>query len=214
MSSFYLHSDGGANSAGGSGVLSTDAPRSEKPDVFTADPADPVPAVAAVNGRKPFEVIWGPVDQAPMEQRKDVLVYSTPPLTRSLRFAGPLRAELSVQASTPDSDWVVKLVDVSPDGFAQNLAAGIQRSSFARTGKVTPGSGYKIEVDLGHAAARIAPGHRLRVEVTGSYFPLFDRNTNTGEGPFSARTMVARQTVHHSAGSASRVLIPLIEEKP
>lgn len=215
---FYLHSDGRANTASGTGLLTKEAPNEEKPDVFVSDPANPVPAVAAVNGRKPFEVVWGPVDQSETEKRKDVLVYSTPPLVHSMRFAGPIRSELSVKASTPDSDWVVKLIDVSPDGFAQNLAAGIQRSSFRvqeqESLPAQPGEHYRIDVDLGHVAALVGVGHRLRVEVTGSYFPLFDRNTNTGEGPFSGLTRISNQTLEHSAGSSSRIFIPLTEGTP
>ncbi|MGI8988343.1 MAG: CocE/NonD family hydrolase [Bryobacteraceae bacterium] len=216
LTSFYLHSDAHANTRAGSGRLSTEVPRSEPADLFEADPADPVPAVPAMHGRKPFEAIWGPVDQGPTEDRKDVLVYSTVPLPRGIRFAGPLKADLAVGTDTPDADWVVKIVDVRPDGFTQNLAVGIQRSSFRQPGlkpaALVTGQHYRIEVDLGHAAARIATGHRLRVEVLGSCFPLYDRNTNTGEGPFSARTLVARQTVEHTAGAASRVLIPVVED--
>src|SRR5260370_33628719 len=97
------------------------------------------------------------------------------PLSVPLEFAGPLSAELWVSADTADADWVVKLIDVRPDGFAQNLAMGIQRGSF-RDSELNPqplerGKNYHIKVDLGHAAARIEPGHRLRVEGGGSYFP-------------------------------------------
>jgi putative CocE/NonD family hydrolase len=166
-----------------------------------------VPAVPARNGRKLFETIWGPVDQGTTEDRPDVLVYSTAPLVHPLRFAGPLQAELHVQSDTPASDWVVKMMDVRPDGFAQNLAVGIQRA--ARR----PGQRYRIIVDVGHVAATIASGHILRVEVTGSYFPLYDRNTNTGEGPEGTRVVTAHQRVNHTQGAASRLLLPVVERE-
>jgi putative CocE/NonD family hydrolase len=213
---FYLHSDGRANGAAGSGRLDRKEPAQEPADAFLSDPANPVPAVAGRNGRKPFEAVWGPVDQSPQEERKDVLVYSTSKLTRPLRIAGPIRAELTVEADTPDADWVVKLIDVTPDGFAQNLAVGIQRTSFQRPvaerATLVAGRRDRITVDLGHAAATLAAGHVLRVEVAGSYFPLYERNTNTGEGPGSARTLLSHQTVHHARGAASKVMLPVIEE--
>ena len=163
-----------------------------------------------------YSAIWGPVDQGPAEDRADVLVYDMP-VRDALVFAGPIRAEVWASADTPDADWVVKVIDVRPDGFAQNLAVGIQRGSF-RDSEVNPtplepGRTYRIQVDLGHAAARIESGHKLRVEVTGSYFPLYDRNTNTGEGPYSARTRIATESIMHSPAAASRVILPLIAAK-
>jgi predicted acyl esterase len=112
---------------------------------------------------------------------------------------------------------VFKLIDVRPDGFAQNLAVGIQRGSF-RDSELNPqpierGRNYHIKVDLGHAAARIEAGHRLRVEVSGSYFPLYDRNTNTAEGPYSARTLIATEKVQHSPAAASKVILQVMRSQ-
>jgi uncharacterized protein len=143
-----------------------------------------------------------------------VLVYSTLPLSEPLSFAGPLRAELSVSADTTDADWVVTVIDVRPDGFTFPLARGIQRGSFreseVRTTPLEPGKKYRLEIDLGHAAARIDRGHRLCVHVTGSCFPLYDRSTNTGEGPTGSRACVATERVWHSGAHASRILLPLV----
>src|SRR5690606_37427370 len=137
----------------------------------------------------------------PIEDRDDVLVYDLAEATEPLRFAGSPTAELWVEHDTPDADWVVKLIDVAPDGYAQNLAVGIQRARFRDDpmggSPVTPNEPYRVEVDLGPVAASIEPGHTLRVEVTSAYFPLFDRNPNTGEGSWSSAVRAARQTVHH-----------------
>ncbi|HWB97122.1 MAG TPA: CocE/NonD family hydrolase, partial [Bryobacteraceae bacterium] len=212
---FYLHSQGNANTRQGGGRLSRQEPGSEPADVFESDPANPVPAVPAGNGHAIFETAWGPVDQGVNEDRPDVLVYTTEVLRKPLRFAGPLRAELNIHSSTIDSDWVVKLIDVRPDGFAQNLATGIQRAGYFESPlefrPLVPGRRYKISVDMGHAAAAVLPGHRLRVEVAGSCFPLYDRNTNTGAGPWGERVLVSHQRLEHSAGAASGVLLPVIE---
>jgi putative CocE/NonD family hydrolase len=156
------------------------------------------------------------VDQSSTADRPDVLVYSTMPMTKALSFAGPIRAELQVSADTPDADWVVKLVDVRPDGFAQHLAVGILRSS-ARDSELNrkplePGKTYKVSVDVGSSAATILPGHSLRVDISAAYFPLFDRNTNTAEGPAGARTQVAKQTVFHSRATMSRIQLPVIPQ--
>jgi putative CocE/NonD family hydrolase len=213
---FYLHSDGRANSRRGSGRLDKLPPKAFEPsDSLQADPADPVPAVLETDSRPRYSATWGPVDQGPIEDRQDVLVYSTESLKAPLTFAGPLRAELHVSTDSPDSDWVVKVIDVRPDGFAQNLAVGILRSSTReselRPKPLVPGENYQIKVDLGHVAAKIERRHSLRVEVTWSYFPLFDRNTNTGEGPTGSRTRVATQTLLHSRRSSSRILLPIIQ---
>ena len=145
-----------------------------------------------------------------------MLVYDLP-VSEPLRFAGPLSAELWVSADTPDADWVVKLIDVRPDGYAQNLATGIQRGSFRdselKPTPLEPGKTYRITVDMGHAAARIDAGHKLRVEIAGACFPLYDRNTNTAEGPTATRTLIATETVLHAPGAASRVIVPVIRQK-
>lgn len=206
--SFYLRSRGKANTRRGDGRLERKpASENEPHDAFRSDPEDPAPAWPPAMLKAKFAAFWGPVDQAPTEDRDDVLVYDSGPLKEPLRIAGPVSAELWVSQDTPDADWVVKLIDVWPNGFAQNLTVGVQRASFlpdsGRAGKRP----YRVPVDVGHAAALIQAGHRLRAEVTGSYFPLFDRNTNTGEGPGSRRTLVATQHVYHGPKLASRLLL-------
>ena len=128
-------------------------------------------------------------------------------------FAGNASAELFVAADTPDADWVVKLIDVHPDGAAYNLAVGILRGRFRDSElepkPLEPNTTYKITVDLGPIAAQIAPGHQLRVDICGAYFPLFDRNPNTAEGPFGKSTAIATESVYHTSAMPSRILLPV-----
>jgi len=155
---------------------------------------------------------WAPVDQRPIETRDDVLVYTSMPFTEPLTFAGNAKAELSVSANTPDADWVVKLIDVHPNGFAQNLAVGILRGRFRDSelhpAPLKPGKVYGITIDLGPIAAQIRKGHRLRVDICGAYFPLFDRNPNTAEGPFGKRSAVATELVYHDPARISQIILP------
>jgi uncharacterized protein len=212
--SFYLHSSGRANTRGGDGQLNRAAPSTDEPvDRFRADPADPVPACPVTDQRPLHAAIWAPVDQRPIEDRDDVLCYSTEPLTEPLTFAGNARADLFVAADTADADWVVKLIDVHPDGAAYNLAVGILRGRFRESElepkSLTPNETCRISVDLGPIAAQIAPGHRLRVDICGAYFPLFDRNPNTAEGPFGKSAAIATESVYHTSAKPSRILLPV-----
>ena len=212
---FHLRSDGHANSSRGTGRLTAEPPPGEElADSFRADPAAPVPACPVTEKRPLHAATWGPVDQAPLETRDDVLVYTGEPLAAPLRFAGSVEARLHVSADTPDADWVVRLVDVRPDGFAQNLAVGIlrgrYRESLTAPRLLEPGKVYEIAVDLGPVAATILPGHRLRVDVCGGYFPLFDRNPNTAEGPAGAATAIATERVFHGQATPSRIILPCL----
>jgi putative CocE/NonD family hydrolase len=212
--SFYLHSDSKANTRSGAGKLNREEPAGEEPaDTFRADPAHPVPACPVTETRPMKAAVWGPVDQSALEDRDDVLVYTSDVLTEPLSFAGNVEAKLFVSADTPDADWAVKLVDVRPDGFAQNLATGILRGRY-RDSLLVPsplqsGKVYEITVDLGPCAATIAKGHRLRVDICGSLFPLYDRNSNTGEGPFGSSTLISTESVYHSSLKASRIVLQI-----
>ncbi|HCO26586.1 MAG: X-Pro dipeptidyl-peptidase [Gimesia sp.] len=210
---FYLHSEGSANTGAGNGRLDYCPPVTAEPaDSFKADPADPAPACPVTEKRPLIAATWAPVDQRPIEKRNDVLVYTSEPYTEPLTFAGNAQAKLYVSADTPDADWVVKLIDVHPDGFAQNLAVGILRGRFrdseSQPTPLEPGKEYEITVDLGPIAAQIGAGHRLRVDICGAYFPLFDRNPNTGEGPFGRGTKIATEKVYHDAVRPSRIILP------
>lgn len=207
VKSFYLNSGGHANTRRGDGRLTTILPKESQPtDVFVSDPADPTPALPASFFSAKFNPFWGPVDQRAIEDREDVLVYDSGPLKQPLSIAGPLAAEIWVSADTPDADWVVKLIDVWPTGFAQNIGVGVQRSSFLKV-PVKASQVSRVSVDLGHVAIRLAPQHSLRVEICGAYFPLFDRNLNTGEGPNSARSLRSTQKIYHRPEAPSRIIV-------
>jgi uncharacterized protein len=212
--SFHLRSDGRANTRKGGGVLSREAPpQSEPADTFRADPANPTPSCPITEARPLKAAVWGPVDQSATEDRDDVLVYTSEPMVEPLTFAGNAEAKLHVSTDTPDADWAVKLIDVHPDGFAQNLARGIlrgrYRTSLLKPELMQPGQVYEITVDLGPVAATIAKGHQLRVDISGADFPLYDRNPNTAEGIFSNKTTIATEQVHHKPGALSRIVLPV-----
>jgi putative CocE/NonD family hydrolase len=214
---FHLRSDGRANTRKGTGRITREAPANDEPaDTFRADPSNPVPACPITEARPMKAAVWGPVDQGGNEDRNDVLVYTGEELREPLAFAGNIEAVLHVSADTPDADRAVKLIDVRPDGFAQNLATGIlrgrYRESLLKAQPLKPGQVYEITIDLGPCAATIAKGHRLRVDICGSLFPLYDRNPNTGEGPFGRNTAVATEQVHHKPGALSRVVLPCLNK--
>jgi uncharacterized protein len=211
----YLHSRGKARTRGGDGTLSRQAPAgAESPDVFESDPDRPVPSEPEGASMPSRGTPWRPVNRGALEDRADVLVYTAGPQRTRFSMAGNILADLWVSADALDADWAVKLVDVAPDGAVRGLAEGILRSSGRDPLKypalLEPGHRYRITVDLGHTAATILPGHALRIEIAGSAFPMFDRNLHTGEGPTSARKQVARQTLYHGHGVASRLLLPVL----
>lgn len=212
--SFYLRSAGKANTRQGDGRLSREAPTQDEPsDTFRADPANPTPSCPVTEARPIKAAVWGPVDQSDTEDRDDVLVYTSEPLTEPLTFAGNAEAKLHVSTDTPDADWAVKLIDVHPDGFAQNIARGIlrgrYRASLLKPELMKPSQVYEITVDLGPVAATLAKGHQLRVDISGADFPLYDRNPNTAEGISSRKTAIATEQVHHRPGALSCIVLPV-----
>lgn len=218
LAGFYLHSGGRANTRQGDGRLTLMAPATNEPaDHFKANPADPVPACPVTEQRPLHMATWAPVDQQSIEDRSDVLCYTSEVLTEPLSFAGNASAELYVAADTVDADWVVRLIDVHPNGAAFNLAVGILRGRFRESELqptlLEPNTPCRITVDLGPVAAQIKPGHRLRIDISGAYFPLFDRNSNTGEGPFGKQTAIATESIYHSEKLPSRVLLPVMKAR-
>ncbi|MDP3738905.1 MAG: CocE/NonD family hydrolase [Hyphomonadaceae bacterium] len=185
----------------GSGGLDTALVLQEPSRSFVYDPLDPVPtAGGAMLGKRA-----GLKKQNEIEARDDVLLYTSRPLDEPMEVTGPLMAELYVSTDAPSTDFTVKLVDVWPDGSAYNIADGILRRSYL------PGAIKHIEVDMGATSVVFGKGHRIRVEVSSSNYPRFDRNPNTGEPAVTAaRTQVARQTVWHDAQHVSRIILPVI----
>ncbi|MDA1313349.1 MAG: CocE/NonD family hydrolase [Acidobacteria bacterium] len=211
----YFHSNGKANSYRGNGALSWDRPASSEPtDGYRYDPDHPVPSHGGANCCGSPTLI-GPVDQRPVEQRNDVLVYTSDFLEQEVDVTGPVKVVLYAASDAVDTDWVAKLVDIHPDGKAYNVAEGILRARH-REGQdkpklMEPGTVYRFEIDLLATSNAFLPGHRIRVDITSSHFPQFDRHLNTGE-PFgmSDKVKIAQQTIHHTAARPSHVLLPVI----
>jgi uncharacterized protein len=212
--SLYFHSGGHAQTRNGDGVLAWAAPHNgEAPDSFRSDPDDPVPAEPG-NAPSPSRATpWRPLDRRSIEDRRDVLVYTSTVRTAPLTIAGRLTADLWVSADAVDADWAVKVVDVAPGGAARGLAEGILRSSgrdpIEYPALLTPGRRYRVTVDLGHTAATILPGHAIRAEIAGSAFPMFDRNLHTGAGPTGEHKVIASQSIWHTPVAASRLILPV-----
>jgi uncharacterized protein len=210
---YYLHASKGANAVSGDGVVSTTAPQQEQPDTFEYDPASPVRTIGGrlcCGGLPP-----GPFDQSPNETRPDVLVYSTPPLTRAVEVTGFITAELYAATSAADTDFTAMLVDVDEQGYARYLADGIirarYRNSTAKAEAIEPGKVYKYTLDLWATSNVFKAGHRIRLYISSSNFPRFNRNLNTGEKTFGGTRMVkAKQTIYHDAEHPSALLLPLI----
>jgi hypothetical protein len=214
---FYLRSGGAANTAAGDGRLSLTAPpRAERPDTFTYDPANPVPSrggsICCTGDPKD---VPGSFDHADIERRPDVLVYTSDVWPNGLELTGPMRAVIHLGSGAPDTDVTVKLLDVFPDGRSMNMVEGITRAryreGFGAPTLMKPNAVYEVPVDLHATSWYLAPGHRLRVEVSSSNFPRFDRNLNTGGRNYDETTWrVARNAVHHTAEHPSRLILPVV----
>jgi putative CocE/NonD family hydrolase len=209
---FYLASQGRANTEAGDGALEDAPRRGAAADRFTFDPRDPAPTRGGAVCCNPRVFPWGPMDQRPVEQRRDVLVFSTHPLEQDLEVVGPVKAVLYVSTNQRDTDFTAKLVDVFPDGYARNLTDGIlrlrYRNSLERPEAVRPGDVYEITLDAGIASNAFLKGHRIRVEISSSNFPRFDRNPNTG-GAIAGETRLvkANQTIYHDRQHPSRLVL-------
>jgi putative CocE/NonD family hydrolase len=215
---YFLHSDGMANSRFGSGRLSVDAPPDGvTTDSFDYDPATPVPSAVGEKGSIHGGPFGGPLDQRNLEMRHDILVYTSKPLPAGLEITGPLEAVLYVSSSARDTDFTVKLLDVHPDGRAFNLRAGILRAryrdGFDREVWMEPEKVYKIQIQMDPTSNYFATGHRIRLEVSSSNFPRFDRNLNNGGENFDeTEWIVAKNQVHHGEVYRSHILLPIIPE--
>jgi uncharacterized protein len=212
---YFLHSSGKANSLRGDGSLSTAAPRSEPSDSYVYDPGNPAPTIGGPLCCDEEHMEPGPRDQRPVENRDDVLIYSTGPLSQDLEVTGPVSATLFVKSSGVDTDFTGKLVDVAPDGFARDVAEGIlrmrYRDSREHSTMMNPGQTYQITLDLWSTSNVFLRGHSLRLEISSSNFPRFDRNLNTGEEIRVARKFVSvTNTVLHDAQHPSALVLPII----
>ena len=212
---YYLHSDGKANSQTGDGSLSTVAPQSELSDRYVYDPENPVPTLGGPLCCDAAHLMPGPVDQRPDETRSDVLVYTTPAFKQDFEVTGPVKLVLYASSSAVDTDFTGKLVDVWPNGFAQNLTEGIIRARY-RDSQVTPefmnpSQIYKFTIDLWSTSNVFKAGHKLRLDISSSNFPRFDRNPNTGANPETAtRWVKATNVIYHDSTHPSALVLPVV----
>jgi putative CocE/NonD family hydrolase len=215
---FYLTSGGKANTLNGDGQLVASVPGTDSSDQFTYDPMDPVPSYGGNVCCTGNAVTGGAFDQRKMEARPDILVYTSEPLTEGIEASGPIGVTLYVSSDVKDTDVTVKLIDVYPDGTAYNLDETIQRLRY-RDGYdkplawMQPGKVYKVALQPMTTSNFFAAGHRVRIEISSSNFPRFDRNLNTGGNNYDeSKGVVAHNTVHHSREYASAVTLTVVKK--
>ena len=209
---YYIHSSGRANSLHGDGVLNLQSPSNEPPDRYSYDPEDPVPTMG---GPIMHLAYCGPWDRRPAERRDDVLVYTSEPLTYDVEVTGPVVVTLYASSTAPDTDFTATLVDVHPDGKAINVCEGIRRARFRESLEhptlIEPGRVYEYNINVWETSNVFKAGHRIRLEVSSSNFPRFDRNLNTGHQPgLDAEMRVADQTILHDPEHPSHMTLPII----
>lgn len=206
---YYFHSGGLANTPSGNGTLSRTPPGDERPDKFVYDPRDPVMSIFSAGA------YYEPRDQKPLDYRRDMLVFTSAPLGAEMEITGPITVHLWAATSAPDTDFTAKLVDVSPQGVAIGITSGIVRAryrdSVERPGPVEPGTVYQYSIELEPTAWVMKAGHRIRVDISSSDFPNYDRNHNTGVDYYSDPVLVpAQQTIFHDSAHPSRIVLPII----
>jgi putative CocE/NonD family hydrolase len=214
---FYLSSGGKANTLNGDGVLLAATPASDAPDKFDYDPMNPVPSYGGNVCCTGNAIQGGAWDQRKMEERNDILVYSTEPLKEGIELSGPIEVTLYISSDVKDTDFTVKLIDVYPDGRAYNLDETIQRLRY-RNGYdkplawLEPGKVYKFSFQPMTTSNFFDAGHRIRIEISSSNFPRFDRNMNTGGGNYDeTASVIAHNVVHHSKQYPSSVTITVVQ---
>lgn len=215
---YYLHSGGHANTLHGDGTLTVTPPTPSEviSDEYIYNPENPVPTRGGALLITP-EYRPGPLDQRPVEQREDVLVYTSDVLLTDLEVTGPLKVYLWAVSSALDTDFVARLVDVHPDGYAQNLTDGIVRARYRNfasgevPGLLEPGRAYEYEIDLWATSNLFKTGHRIRLDITSSSFPRWDRNPNTGHAFGADAEMIsAHQTILHDNEHPSCIVLPIV----
>ena len=216
---FYLSSGGKANTLNGNGTLTTKAPAADSPDLFTYDPMNPVPTLGGYRVGSDSAGLGGSFDQRKVEMRPDVLVYTTEPFTEGTQASGPITPTLYVSSDAKDTDFTIKVMDVYPDGRAYNLDESIQRLRY-RDGYDKPmvwmevGKVAKVTFQPLVTSNYFAAGHRLRIEVSSSSFPRFERNLNTGGRNYDeTKGVVAHNAVHHSAQYPSALTITVVKSR-
>jgi len=207
--SFFLNSSGSANTPAGDGRLLAAPSATPDSDSYVYDPANPAPTLWDA---RQFTV---PADQAPLAERRDILVYQTAPLKEPIEVTGYPSVTIYASSSAPDTDFFARLIDVSPDGVARDIAMGMVRASrrhgLDRKDLLKPGQITEFQIQLNPTSNLFKPGHRIRLDITSSDFPNFDRHHNTSANQNTdARLVAAKQTVHHGLVHASKLDLPVI----
>ncbi|MFP4083249.1 MAG: CocE/NonD family hydrolase [Candidatus Aminicenantes bacterium] len=217
---FYFHSQGKANTLFGDGGLNKTVPGEEPPDKYIYDPAGPVPSIRGGAGAR-GGISSDPIDQRVNEKRMDVLCYTSDILSQDVEVIGPVKIILYASSSAKDTDFCGKLVDVHPNGASYNVcyaASGLIsarfRESLENPSLIEPGKIYRYEIKLRPTGMVFKKGHRIRVEISSSDFPVFNRNLNTGKDPYTSAEMVkAHQNIYHDSEHPSHIVLPVIERK-
>ncbi len=215
ISDYFLVSEGDANGKSGNGFLSSSIPDyDQRSDEFSYDPMNPVPYL----GTDSFSQMGGPDDYSKIEEREDILIYTTSPMESDLIILGKITSTLFIETDAADTDFTVKLVDVWPDGYCQRLVDGICRLSYRDGYKIkhehSEGKKLEVNIDLWNTGHVVKPGHRIRIEVSSSAFPKYARNQNISGIQWNTdETRVARQKVYHGKATQSKISISTIDEK-
>jgi uncharacterized protein len=212
---YYLHSRGKANTARGNGTLDSKQAGPESEDIYVYDPANAVPTTGGLLCCDFVHLAPGPHDQRLVEDRSDVLVYTTAAFAQDTEVTGPVTLDLYASTSAIDTDFTAKLVDVWPNGFVQNLTEGIlrlrYRNSQLKPELAKPGEIYHLNIDLWATSNVFLTGHKLRLEISSNNFPRFDRNMNTGEIQATATKMLlATNVIYHDREHPSALVLPII----
>ena len=204
----FITSDGHANTPRGDGKLVIERPESSNTDKYVYDPKDPVPTPYGTQNSMA-------ADQRSLANRQDILVYLTEPLTERLEVTGNPVVELYAASSAPDTDWFVRLIDVAPDGLARDASSGMVRARYRkgldRPKLIKPGEVVKYTIRMNPTSNAFLPGHRIRLDITSSDFPWYDRNHNTAANQNADATLVtAKQTIYHGSEQATRIILPWV----
>ena len=208
---YYFDTGGGASAIDGDGTLSHEPPSDSSPDEYVYDPRDPVMSIFTMGADH------GPFDQRPLDERRDVLRYVTPPFDKAVEVTGPVVVKLFAASTARDTDFTAKLIDAWPDSYAQEVCYGIVRAryrdSYEDWSLIEPGRVYEYTIEMNPTGNLFLRGHRIRVDISSSDFPNFDRNHNTGGNDYAESTLrTARQTVFHDASRPSHIILPLVDK--